>query len=61
MKRNKGKYFSSAHTVTKRYTQQEATAHHANLFNNINRISSEEEIQANMEFMEAIELDIWGW
>eukprot|EP00957_Ditylum_brightwellii_P080481 6121685-Ditylum_brightwellii.AAC.1 len=30
-------------------------------FNNINGISSKEEVQGNMEFMQEIETDLWGW
>eukprot|EP00957_Ditylum_brightwellii_P190919 14537664-Ditylum_brightwellii.AAC.1 len=30
-------------------------------FNNINGISSNKEVQGNMEFMQEIEADLWGW
>jgi hypothetical protein len=30
-------------------------------FNNINGISSDEEVQGNMEFMQEIDTDLWGW
>ena len=30
-------------------------------FNNINGISSDKEVQGNMEFMREIDADLWGW